>query len=78
MNEITRLQRQLSVQKDLIDKLRLIRALHVTAYNLNVPVEKLAVEFFYALGDALEGVKVEDLNLSIIGKEGVLRELDES
>ena len=77
LDELARLQRQLSVQKDLIDKLRLIRAIHITAYNMKLPVETMAVEFFYVLGDVLEGQKASDLNLKLISKDDVLRELDD-
>ena len=77
-DELARLQRQLHVQRDLIDKLRLIRALHITAYNSNKPISEMALEFFYVIGDVLEGQKPADLNLNIISKEEILRELDES
>mgnify|MGYP006893625587 CR=1 FL=1 len=72
--DTSKLNRQLSAQQHLIDKLKAVRALHIVAYNSDHPIEKVAVELFYVLGDVLEGQGVKDLALHRISKEEVLRE----
>lgn len=72
--DTAKLNRQLNAQQHLIDKLKAVRALHIVAYNSDHPIEKVAVELFYVLGDVLEGQGVKDLTLHRISKEEVLRE----
>lgn len=71
-------QRQLVAQMDLTYKLKALRALHITAYNMVEPIEKVSVEFFYALGEILEGQRVDELNLKIISKDEFLKEFADS
>lgn len=75
IDQLARLKRQLASQEHLLSKLRAIRALHIVAYNSNTPVDKMAPEFFYAIGDILEGQKPTDLNLKTIDKQQLLEEL---
>ena len=72
--DIAKLTRQLAAQNHLIAKLKAVRALHIVAYNSDDPVEKVAVELFYVLGDVLEGQGVKDLALHRINKDEVLKE----
>lgn len=74
-DELARIQRQLASQQHLIDKLKAIRALHITAYNSKLPVAETAPELYYALGDVLEGVRPEELTLNKISREEFLKEL---
>jgi hypothetical protein len=76
-DEMARLQRQVAAWQQLVDKLKRIRALHVTAYSAHVPVEKTSVEFFYCVGDVLEGLKPEELKLSLINRSEFLKELED-
>jgi len=75
--ELARLRRAYESQKHLLEKLHKIRALFVTAYSSTQPAEKMGLEFMYAVGDVLEGQRVEDLNLRLISREEVLRELSD-
>jgi hypothetical protein len=75
VDQVGRMKRQLASQGHLLDKLKMIRALHMASYNSTVPVEKMAAEFFYAIGDILEGQKPEELKLNMINKEEFLKEL---
>jgi hypothetical protein len=72
--DTAKLQRQIRAQGQLLHKLRMIRALHITAYNTPNPLEKTAIEFFYALGDILEGQPAEELKLNNIAKDEFLKE----
>lgn len=72
--DLAKATRQLATQQHLIDKLKAVRALHIVAYNSDEPVEKVALELFYALGDVLEGQSVRDISLHKINKEDVLKE----
>lgn len=76
--DYARAQRQLKAQQHLVDKLELIRALHVTYYNSTTPLEKTAIEFFYALGDVLEGQSVTELSLNLVKRDDVIQELTET
>lgn len=76
-DQMARMRRQMASQDHLLSKLKMVRALHMTAYNSTVPVEQLSAEFFYAIGDILEGQKPEDLNLKVINKEEFLKELSD-
>ncbi len=73
--QLERLKRQLAGTQHLLEKLTMIRALHMVTYTSTTPVEKLAVEFYYAIGDILEGQKSTELNLTVINKDEFFREL---
>lgn len=75
--DLAKLQRQQNANQDLTTKLKRIRALHVTAYNVSVAVEKTSVEFFYAVGDILEGQLPAQLNLQVISRTEFLKELED-
>lgn len=74
-DQLAQLKRRLASEKHLIDKLKAIRSLHVTSYNSSLSVQEMAIEFYYAIGDILEGQKPGDLNLKAINKEEFLKEL---
>lgn len=69
-----RLQRVLKSERLLLDKLKKVQALYVTAFSSSVPVEVFAVEFFYLIGDVLEGKGAEELPLNKIPKDVFLQE----
>lgn len=69
-----RFQRKLASVQHLVYKLKAIRSLFVTAHNSPYEVQKVAVEFYYAVGDLLEGRKVEELELPNISRDEFLRE----
>jgi hypothetical protein len=73
--DLARMQRMLKSQRHLIDKLELIRELYTEVYGSPIPIEKAAVEFVYAVGDILEGEKIESLNFKYINKARVLEGL---
>lgn len=74
-DQLEQLKRKYAAERHLIEKLRMIRALHLVTYNSTLPVEKMAVEFYYAIGDILEGQKPEDLNLKTIDQSEFIREV---
>jgi hypothetical protein len=47
----------------------------MVSYTGTASVEKVAVEFYYAIGDILEGQQPKELNLKIINKEEFLKEV---
>lgn len=77
-DELAQVKRKLASNQHLIDKLRMIRSLHMVTYTSTVPVEKLAVEFYYAIGDILEGQPPKELHLKVIDKEEFLREMQDA
>ena len=78
-DELSQLKRKFAAHQHLIDKLRAIRALHMVTYTSTTPIDKLAVEFYYAIGDILEGQQPKELNLKVVDREGFLKEiLDDS
>ena len=74
-DELTAAKRKLSAQQHLLEKLRMIRALHMVSYTAMTPVEKVAVEFYYAIGDILEGQSAKELSLKMIDKTEFLKEV---
>jgi len=77
-DDLARVQRRQSAEAHLLYKLKAIRALHTVAYgNVNLPVDKVQTEFFYAVGDIFEGLRVEDLKLNLISKEETVREMED-
>jgi hypothetical protein len=75
-SDLEQVRRRLAQQQHLLDKLKIIRALHVVSYNMRRETNDFAVEYYFAIGDILEGVKPEELNLRVINKEEFLRELN--
>lgn len=74
-DELATVKRKLAAQQHLIEKLRSIRALHMVSYTGTAPVERVAVEFYYAIGDILEGQQPKELNLKVIDREEFLKEM---
>lgn len=56
--------------------LRRIRALYMITYNDPRPLQPLSVELFHTLGDILEGVPPEELDLHLIDRTALIDELD--
>jgi len=56
-------------------KLKAIRALWLTGHNQTDEIEPIALEFFFALGELLEGHPPEQLALSKIDRNNFLKEL---
>ena len=56
-------------------KFKAISLLHMLGYNSDVPASEIGAEILYAVGNILEGSKVEDLELRVIDKEALLREM---
>lgn len=73
--QLDQLRRKHAAEKHLIDKLKMIRALHMVTYNSTLTVEQMSVEFYYAIGDILEGQKPSELNLKRIDREEFIREV---
>ena len=75
-----RRRRRIENPEVVLGKLRAVRALWVGGHATARPIEEIAVEFYYAVGDLLEGVpleKVVSTFKSIDGKE-VLAEAESS
>lgn len=73
--QLEQLKRKYAAEKHLIDKLKMIRALHMVTYNSTMSVEQMAVEFYYAIGDILEGQRPSDLSLKTIDRDEFIREI---
>jgi hypothetical protein len=71
---VARARRKLESIQHLIYKLKAIRALYVTAHNSSVDGQKIYSEFYHAIGDLIEGRRVEELQLHNIKREEFLRE----
>ena len=52
-------------------RLSLIRALYVVSVANNGPREEVHAEFYHAVGDVLEGVALDDLQLTYIDKNKI-------
>lgn len=74
-DDLAKAQRDLSGKSALLAKLKAIRALWITAHNQTSELEPLATEFFFVIGDLLEGEAPENLKLLHIPKEDFLKEL---
>jgi hypothetical protein len=74
-NDIAKAQRDLSGKSALLEKLKAIRALYITAHNETGELEPLALEFYFAIGDLLEGESPDNLKLLHIPKKDFLKEL---
>jgi hypothetical protein len=59
------------------EKIRMFRTLYVMLYNGDESIIPLAVELFHAIGEILEGVPAEELDLVRIDKSVFLQELEE-
>lgn len=73
--DLAHLKRRLASEQHLLYKLNAIRALHITAHNSPLDMQKTAVEFYYAVGDLLEGLQAEELELKNIERDEFLKEL---
>ena len=58
------------------DKLKRIRALYMLVYNADTPLQPLAIELFHVIGEILEGVTPEEVEMFRIDKHKFLRELE--
>lgn len=76
--DTAKMKRQLAVQSAVLTKHRAVVALHVTAYTSKVPLEKIAQDFFFALGELLEGVDPLEIHLGAIDRDAFLKELDDT
>ena len=66
------------VTTDILQRYRLIRAVYRTYYTtLDVPVQALATEFFYVVGDILEGKTLDESRLRHLDLEQVQKVLKE-
>lgn len=56
--------RPAKVSREIVERYRLIRAAHTTLYNqLDNDVTKFGAEFFYFVGDVMEGKPIDQVNL---------------
>jgi hypothetical protein len=60
------------------DKIRMLRTLYMMVYNAEASLIPMSVELFHVLGDVLEGIPPDDLQLHRVDKETFLRELAEN
>lgn len=56
-------------------KFKAISLLHMLGYNSDVPAKDVGAELLYAVGNVLEGVRVEDLDLRVIDKAQLVAEM---
>ena len=75
--ELHRLKKDLALLQHENLLLKSIRALHVGGFSTPIAVEKVAVEFMFAVGDLLEGREIKELELKYIDKQDVIRELED-
>jgi len=54
-----------------------VRALYQVVYNSEASLIPLAVELFHALGSILEGTPMRHIDLRLVDKDSILRELKE-
>ena len=60
------------VAREIVDRYRLIEALHTCYFTqLSVPVAELSPEFFYAVGDILEGKQLDGSRIPSLDMAGV-------
>lgn len=59
------------------EKVRVLRALYIMVYNAEESLIPYSVELFHTLGDILEGIPPEELDLHRIDKQKFLHELQE-
>lgn len=57
------------------DKLKAIATLHMIAYASDAPADAVGAELLFAIGYVLEGVPLEQLDLSTIDKTELIREV---
>lgn len=74
-SDLAKAQRDLSGKTALVEKLKAIRALYITAHNQTGELEPVALEFFFMVGDLLEGHPPDTLPLKKIMREDFLKEL---
>ncbi len=69
-------RRHVELTSRLAVRLKIIRALWMTVYTLpKENLQPLYEEFFFAIGEILEGVKPEDVHLTKIPKDAFLKEV---
>lgn len=56
-------------------KFKAISLLHMLGYNSDVPARDVGAELLYAVGNILEGTRVEDLDLRLIDKNQLVQEM---
>ena len=56
-------------------KFRAIRLLHMLGYNSDKAAGEIGAELLYAIGNVLEGQRVEDLELRSIDKSQLVKEM---
>lgn len=57
------------------DKLKAIATLHMIAYASDAPADQVGAELLFAIGYVLEGVPLEQLDLTAIDKDELIREV---
>lgn len=57
------------------EKLKTLRALYMLVYNDERSIVPLAIELFHTLGEVLEGISPEELDLHLIDKKALIKEL---
>ncbi len=58
------------------EKLKMIRALYIMVYNSDESLIPLSTELFHTLGYILEGVEPQDLALSRVNKQVLLKTIN--
>lgn len=56
-------------------KFKAIALLHILGYNSEVPASDVGAELLYAIGNILEGRRVEELELRVIDKGQLVKEM---
>lgn len=60
------------VRREMVQRYRLVRALHVHCFNLlDTPTPEFATEFYFAVGDVLEGRPIDESKLRHIDMQKV-------
>lgn len=64
--------------RELLDRYKLIRAIHTCYYTqLNCEVERFSPEFFYVIGDVIEGKPIDESTLRYLDMDRVREFLKE-
>ena len=67
--------RQQRATQDNVRRLSTVRTLWSCYFNSEVDIKRWSEEFYYAVGDVLEGTPPKDLKIQQINKEAFLNEL---
>lgn len=62
--------------EDVNYKFKAISLLHMLGYNSDVPAKDVGAELLYAIGNILEGCRVEDLDLRALDKRQLVAEMN--